>query len=513
MKTGLYSPSRELYRWAATIFGSRGFSSIVLSDTPPAEHARLGGRYGISEAPYVKDLFTERFSVLLPLLDILNHKPMASVEWQPRAEFVGLQVQKSFEAGEELSNNYGPRDNESLLLSYGFIIPNNPFDHVLLSIKPPPGTLLDRTQSWTPPDPRSSVDRRPYLLDINHHRCKSASSLEASVFGFDLLDTVSVLLANERESGSMVNWQQTIMSFGVASPHMFDDFRNLLAVFAQLLIHCEAGALKLESTYPQGSPATSKQQHAKSYRDIQHGIYSAAGAVCKYVLLRAHMENASQDSGVLAVVRIRLKEPDFEKLELLLARHPVITRAGELLSIEGLLAMLPQAHQDELRDTMKNIAERFIRQTSAENRTAAYTQSHYALLISAAHHFHTHGTTLPKPLSTWIEKIAAWYPPDDENWSYVPVPGPWEPGEDPPQGLMDLLDARDGFVKDSQANTTGEEGGVRGPWLQRSALCWGWNVMHEETVQVPLEILQLAGTDVVNGEGGAMRYLLYVDAQ
>ncbi|ETN37822.1 uncharacterized protein HMPREF1541_07445 [Cyphellophora europaea CBS 101466] len=501
--------SWDLYRWAATIFGSRGFSSVVLSDTTPSELARLGGHHGVKEAPYVKELFTERFSVLLPLLDVLNHKPLAKVEWQPRTAFVGLQVLEPYEAGQELCNNYGPRDNESLLLSYGFIIPDNPFDHVLLSISPPPGTLLDIVRSWTP-DQRSSPDRKPYLLEVNHHKGHSASCFESSVFGFDLLDAVSVLSANEREAQAMYNAKKTLVSFGLASPHNFDDFRNFLGIFGQLELKCRAGASRLKSTYPTQPPVTPKQQTGKAYRDIQYRIYSTAAAVCRYILLRAHMDGTLDDSRVLAVLQQDLSPEAYVNLQAQLVRHTPITYPNELLSVDGFLSMLPQDYLEELQDTMKNIPKRS-NDSSGARQAETSTQGHFAFLISAAYHFYSRGTRLPKRLSLWIEKIIAWYPPDDPNWSYVPEPGPWEPGTEPPQGLVALLEARDEFVGERNGSPN-PEGYIRWHWLKRPSLCWGWNVMHEETIQVSKEITELASTSGADTDPGPMRYLLYVNA-
>ena len=94
------------------MFGSRSFTSQVLSDTAPADQARpLGHNHPRHEE--LAHLFSDGFSVLLPLLDILNYRPGAQVEWQARYSYVGLQVLDEFGPGEEVCNNYGPRDNET----------------------------------------------------------------------------------------------------------------------------------------------------------------------------------------------------------------------------------------------------------------------------------------------------------------------------------------------------------------------------------------------------------------
>jgi hypothetical protein len=94
------------------MFGSRGFTSQVLSDTLPADQARPAGHDHPRHQELAK-LFSDGFPVLCPLLDILNYKPGAQVEWQPRFSYVGLQVLEQHKEGEEICNNYGPRDNET----------------------------------------------------------------------------------------------------------------------------------------------------------------------------------------------------------------------------------------------------------------------------------------------------------------------------------------------------------------------------------------------------------------
>jgi len=106
------APPRRLFLWAAMMFGSRGFTSQVLSDTLPADQARPAGHDHPHHQELAK-LFSGGFPVLCPLLDILNYKPGAQVEWQPRFSYVGLQVLEQHKEGEEICNNYGPRDNET----------------------------------------------------------------------------------------------------------------------------------------------------------------------------------------------------------------------------------------------------------------------------------------------------------------------------------------------------------------------------------------------------------------
>lgn len=94
------------------MFGSRSFTSQVLSNTLPADKARPMGQSDPDHGA-MSDLFEEGFAVLLPLLDLLNYRPLSKVEWQAGLNEVGLQVLESFDPGQEVCNNYGPRDNEA----------------------------------------------------------------------------------------------------------------------------------------------------------------------------------------------------------------------------------------------------------------------------------------------------------------------------------------------------------------------------------------------------------------
>lgn len=91
----LMSIGRDLYLWASTIFVSRAFSAKVLSGVIPE-----------SEVP------EENISVLLPFIDILNHRPLAKVEWRAGTENVDFVVLEDVSGEQEIANNYGPRNNE-----------------------------------------------------------------------------------------------------------------------------------------------------------------------------------------------------------------------------------------------------------------------------------------------------------------------------------------------------------------------------------------------------------------
>ena len=94
---------------------------------------------------------------MIPLWDLLNHQPAASVKWTstPTSKDVLLQItcvghfflfffyvgviisspmpprtRRSIPMGSEVFNNYGSKSNEEMLLSYGFCLKDYIFDSV-----------------------------------------------------------------------------------------------------------------------------------------------------------------------------------------------------------------------------------------------------------------------------------------------------------------------------------------------------------------------------------------------
>ncbi|KAF9054937.1 SET domain-containing protein [Hymenopellis radicata] len=116
----------DLYLESATHLSSRAFPSSLLSGTPTLISSSTTG------------------PVLLPGVDALNHARAHPVSWvisTPNASMknpsssIALCVHKPTPAGQELFNNYGPKPNSELILGYGFTLPTNPDDTMLLKIQ------------------------------------------------------------------------------------------------------------------------------------------------------------------------------------------------------------------------------------------------------------------------------------------------------------------------------------------------------------------------------------------
>ena len=78
---------------------------------------------------------------MLPVLDVLNHRPRTPIAWLRLADRVAFVCEPGFAgapAGAEVFNNYGAKSNEELLLGFGFVLaePRNEHDTLSLAVAP-----------------------------------------------------------------------------------------------------------------------------------------------------------------------------------------------------------------------------------------------------------------------------------------------------------------------------------------------------------------------------------------
>ncbi|KAI0698478.1 SET domain-containing protein [Cytidiella melzeri] len=113
------------YQRAAIYLTSRAFPSTLLSENP-----------SLISRP-------DSYPVLLPGVDSLNHARGQPVSWvvshppstsSNTEPSISLAIHTETPAGAEIFNNYGPKPNSELILGYGFSIPNNPDDTIVLKI-------------------------------------------------------------------------------------------------------------------------------------------------------------------------------------------------------------------------------------------------------------------------------------------------------------------------------------------------------------------------------------------
>jgi len=99
-------------RWAKACYRSRRFPGSLLRKAGEGQYC------------------SKEDGILLPYLDIMNHKKGTKVTWEPVDEDGMI----SFVAGEDIGpscevfNNYGGKGNEELMMCYGFAIRDNSED-------------------------------------------------------------------------------------------------------------------------------------------------------------------------------------------------------------------------------------------------------------------------------------------------------------------------------------------------------------------------------------------------
>ncbi|KAG7449423.1 SET domain protein [Guyanagaster necrorhizus] len=110
----------ELFLESATHVSSRAFPSSLLDPNPT-----------LQSSPSTEP-------VLLPGIDALNHARAHPVSWvvtyHDNAASISLIIHKYASSGKELFNNYGAKPNSEFILGYGFSLPNNPDDTIVLKI-------------------------------------------------------------------------------------------------------------------------------------------------------------------------------------------------------------------------------------------------------------------------------------------------------------------------------------------------------------------------------------------
>jgi hypothetical protein len=189
--------SYELYQWAATIFGTRSFRASM---TIPEEMLQEQSFAGHSVWDHVK---ADRFSFLLPILDIGNHNGINNVDWRPDPKAgLSLSTRDVILQGSQVFNFYGNKSNSELLVGYGFILPEIPLiefdnDVVNLKLKPGPDALALRRTQQCHIIPAVPDEESIFAVRMQH----GVPALEHcfGVLPHDLIDLVICMVANKRD--------------------------------------------------------------------------------------------------------------------------------------------------------------------------------------------------------------------------------------------------------------------------------------------------------------------------
>ena len=525
------------------MLSSRSFTSGVLSDTPAAERARPGGEK-FADHELLESLFQDGFPVLLPLNDLINYKPRAKVEWYSRFSFVGLQTLEAYESGQELFNNYGPRDNEALLLGYGFAVENNDFDHYSVGLQIPPGSPPDVARGWQLPPapcPRPQSDYKYYIYNINHPSAVSALALELSVFSIDLLEAMALLSANDRELQAMYAARRTNIRLAVKTGRPMDR-HNLLSMLAQLYTECSQRSKKLLNSQPSTKPTSRKQTYARFYRDTQSEIVEDAALLCMYSLIRASSESTVAET----IVQLQTHfGPGFDNrisdLQQLIRKNESQLKSAELLTINGFLTLLSPQQQGAIKaclrilrsglrptlstllsqSTPRSALSTLLDQPNATASSALHAPLNKILLSvllpllqiqwSIAEANPSLPGWLPDRLKHWLHNLSAWYPVNDPAWC-APVEPLSQSAAHFQTLLPSILSATSSMAAHFKQRGIGPIDGDGTTWNSIQCLWWGWNVVSEEYVLVEDEVanvIRQAQSTTASSED-CCNFLLYV---
>ena len=208
------------------------------------------------------------FPVLFPVLDILNHHHDAHVDWSFDPGRFTVSISDAVTQGSEVYNNYGPKSNDELLLGYGFCIPGNPNDKVLLVLKTPPDNLQPDIKRIQPGyfDSSGQWDSKKATFGI--HKTGVASQNPADVFlqlPSALLELLTYTIRFERRLPFefIDHVLQSLVDETSGS-------RHYLPHITRMIVTSLAPKLdKIRSTTPSTPPANKKQEIARVYRDSQ----------------------------------------------------------------------------------------------------------------------------------------------------------------------------------------------------------------------------------------------------
>ncbi|TAQ85399.1 hypothetical protein B7494_g6290 [Chlorociboria aeruginascens] len=318
-----------LYKWAASVFGSRSFrpSLTITIDALKSSHYSPDLLELIS-----RQVWEDSFSILFPLVDIGNHCGLKQLDWRNEASGFGLILRKETKyEDEEIFNYYGEKSNTELLLAYGFILPNN--DVLNLKLTPRLEALqLRRSQSCHVIPDKSQSDGeflfQAYGDSLNRMkgdkwvRVNGDSRLEIfQYFSEGLIDLIYCMVANTLESTYIAANPLTCPEKDV-SPFESPLCRATLRVIYVLYEKLTREKRRIDEREPQEA-TNINQKLVFQYRNCQRYILTSS----LYKINDHLISCASQSSFGLSVYGPYL---DSDRLP----SHPPINQNIEILSLE-----------------------------------------------------------------------------------------------------------------------------------------------------------------------------------
>ncbi|CZT47611.1 uncharacterized protein RSE6_08193 [Rhynchosporium secalis] len=264
----------HMYQWAASIFGSRSFRASL---TIPSEYISVAAHDDLSHLN-MAHIDKDRFSVLLPVMDIGNHDGQNRVDWSQYAAEGTFSLSNSglISRGSQIYNFYGDKSNSELLVAYGFILPDLSRDVVNLRLTPSPeAVLLRRSQNSYKRDPKQL--EREFMFNVGIPEPRSHQGLsEPNMLSPGLVDTMSCMVANSRERRYLLsNPTYSVENDPAAFRGAMS--RNLILVLRLIHEKLQYEVSRIEQSDAElGEPQNQNQRIALEYRSRQIQVLKTA---------------------------------------------------------------------------------------------------------------------------------------------------------------------------------------------------------------------------------------------
>ncbi|TQS35943.1 hypothetical protein Golomagni_03621 [Golovinomyces magnicellulatus] len=267
-----------LYKWAATIYGTRSFRASL---TIPRASFSEENSCSNNKIVILNHIMNDNFSVLLPLLDIGNHNGSEDVQLllNHLSGCASLKNLHSFKQGKQIYNYYGRKSNTELLVGYGFILPNTELDTVNLKLSPHDDMLRLRKSQICYSRLEQKIRSYERIFEVYHvsdDEGNTRKNNENANFSPGLIDLLSCMVATQREKLFLsanpncclehddarfkrVLGRNTVQTFQVICDKLISDITRLKSVGKRL-----------------SPPQNSKQILAQEYRTRQIDTIQAA---------------------------------------------------------------------------------------------------------------------------------------------------------------------------------------------------------------------------------------------
>ncbi|KAJ5460324.1 uncharacterized protein N7458_001876 [Penicillium daleae] len=404
-------------------------------------------------------------SVLLPLIDLPNHRPLAKVEWRAGSSDIGMVVLEEVGPGHEISNNYGPRNNEQLLMNYGFCLPNNPTDYRIIKLGVKPDSNLSKAKNHQIelfPEVANNKEDHYYIFNVFYPLLGPDTAMEHSIFSPALFNSLTIMHANERERKQIQITESAISippSLRKWPQHSGSTISDQLRIYRNGLLTLDKAALVIATW----TLARARDHNrGESWEDIK-------------TLLNEHMLQIPEGHfSVETLSRIRVR---------ILERESLLKKNGELFRLGELFSLLPADMQAASRECFNHVLAQAGQQVSSLQTNPEALFALVLCLLVATGRSAQARPELSSRLTRWVDFLVEQYP-------MLTVPSV----------ASDTVDQLIQFVQSEQAQTWTAQDGVHwlsedSGWLDSNWLKWAYTVAEAEMVLIPHEPLQVLVTE------------------